>query len=123
MWSRLQGPLHGEVGDVGVGGDLELEDPHGGGGVPVEHGAVHGGEGVARDDGGLDGELLDVRFDLLRRNVTASITDNTWFRFASQGCRHGYNKQTGPEESIHMSLDAAPTDARLADRLCVTPGV
>lgn len=58
--------LHGEVGDVGVGRDLELEDALGGGGVPVEHGAVHRGEGVAGDDGGLDGELLDVRFGLLR---------------------------------------------------------
>lgn len=59
--------LHGEVGDVGVGGDLELEDALGGGGVPVEHGAVHRGEGVAGDDGGLDGQFLDVRFGLLRR--------------------------------------------------------
>lgn len=57
--------LHGEVGDVGSSGDLELEDPLGGGGVPVEHGAGHRGEGVPGDDGGLDGELLDVRFALL----------------------------------------------------------
>ena len=35
--------------------------------MPVEHGAVHRGEGVARDDGGLDGQLLDVRLDLLLR--------------------------------------------------------
>lgn len=57
--------LHGEVGDVGLGGDLELEDAVCSGGVPVEHGAVHRGEGVTGDDGGLDGELLDVRFGLL----------------------------------------------------------
>lgn len=63
--------LHGEVGDVGVGRDLELKDALGGGGVPVEHGAVHRGEGVAGDDGGLDGELLDVRFGLLREEGTS----------------------------------------------------
>lgn len=63
--------LHGEVRDVGVGRDLELEDALGGGGVPVEHGAVHRGEGVAGDDGGLDGELLDVRFGLLREEGTS----------------------------------------------------
>lgn len=57
--------LHGEVGDVGVGGDLELEDPLGGGGAPVEHRAVDGGEGVARHDGGLDGQLLDEGSGLL----------------------------------------------------------
>ena len=79
MWSTLQSPLHGEVGDVGVGGDLELEDALCGGRVPVEHGTVHGREGITGDDGGLDGELLDVRFGLLCKNITASITDNTWF--------------------------------------------
>lgn len=59
--------LHGEVGDVGVGGDLELEDPLGGGGAPVEHRAEDRGEGVAGHDGGLDGQLLDQRFGLLQR--------------------------------------------------------
>lgn len=61
--------LHGEVGDVSVRRDLELEDALGGGGVSVEHGAVHGGEGIAGDDGGLDGELLDVRLSFLRRKT------------------------------------------------------
>ena len=42
--------------------------------MPVEHGAVHGGEGVARDDGGLDGQLLDVRFDLLLRRDRSETT-------------------------------------------------
>lgn len=64
--SHLGALLHGEVGDVGVGGDVEVEDALGGGGVPVEHGAGHRGEGVAGDDGGLDGELVDVRSGLLR---------------------------------------------------------
>lgn len=59
--------LHGEVGDVGVGGDLELEDPLGGGGAPVEHRAEDRGEGVAGHDGGLDGQLLDQRLGLLQR--------------------------------------------------------
>lgn len=59
--------LHGEVGHVGVGGDLELEDGLGGGGAPVEHGAEDPCEGVARHDGGLDGQLLDERFGLLQR--------------------------------------------------------
>lgn len=45
---------------------MEVEDALGGGGVPVEHGAGHRGEGVAGDDGGLDGELVDVRSGLLR---------------------------------------------------------
>lgn len=58
--------LHGEVGHVGVGGDLDLEDGLGGGGAPVEHRAEDRGEGVARHDGGLDGELLDERFGLLQ---------------------------------------------------------
>lgn len=40
--------------------------------MPVEHGAVHRGEGVAGDDGGLDGQLLDVRFGLLRRGTRQS---------------------------------------------------
>lgn len=66
MPSHLGALLHGEVGDVGVGGDVEVEDALGGGGVPVEHGAGHRGEGVAGDDGGLDGELVDVRSGLLR---------------------------------------------------------
>lgn len=60
--------LHGEVGDVGAGGDLELEDGLGGGGAPVEHRAEDGGEGVARHDGGRDGQLLDERFALLQRH-------------------------------------------------------
>lgn len=64
--SHLGARLHGEVGDVGVGGDVEVEDALGGGGVPVEHGAGDRGEGVAGDDGGLDGELVDVRSGLLR---------------------------------------------------------
>lgn len=34
--------------------------------MPVDHDAGHRGEGVARDDGGLDGELLDVRLVLLQ---------------------------------------------------------
>lgn len=59
--------LHGEVGDVGVGGDLELEDGLGGGVAPVEHRAEDRGEGVARHDGGLDGQLMDERFGLLQR--------------------------------------------------------
>lgn len=42
-----------------------MEFALGGGGVPVEHGAVHRREGIAGDDGGLDGEFLDVRFGLL----------------------------------------------------------
>lgn len=58
--------LHGEVGDVGAGRHLELEHGLGGCGVPVEHGAVHRGESIAGDDGGLDGELLDVRLGLLQ---------------------------------------------------------
>lgn len=65
--------LHGEVGDVGIGGDLEVEFALGGGGVPVEHGAVHRREGIAGDDGGLDGEFLDVRFGLLCRDDTAAF--------------------------------------------------
>lgn len=79
--------LHGEVGDVGISGDLELEDALGGGGVPVEHGAVHRGEGVAGHDGGLDGEFLDVRFGLLQKgNVKAGLLPNqrlniTWILF------------------------------------------
>lgn len=67
MVQDLRGDLHGEVGDEGPSGDLELEDALCSGRVPVEHGAVHRGEGVAGDDGGLDGELLDVRFRLLQR--------------------------------------------------------
>lgn len=42
--------------------------------MPVEHGAVHRGEGVAGDDGGLDGEFLDVRFGLLQRKRSDIIT-------------------------------------------------
>ena len=59
--------LHGEVGDISASGDLKLEDAVSSGGVPVEHGAVHRGEGITGDDGGLDGEFLDVRFGLLLR--------------------------------------------------------
>jgi len=65
MTSRPRGLLHGEVGDVGRGGDLELEHALRGGGAPVEHRAVHRGEGVARDHRGLDGQLLDVGLGLL----------------------------------------------------------
>lgn len=39
--------------------------------MSVQHGAEHRREGVARDDAGLDGQFLDVRFVLLtERNVT-----------------------------------------------------
>lgn len=58
--------LHGEVGDVGISGDLKLKDALTSGGVAVEQGAVHRGESVAGDDRGLDGEFLDVRFGLLQ---------------------------------------------------------
>lgn len=58
--------LHGEVGDVGISGDLKLKDTLTSGGVAVEQGAVHRGESVAGDDRGLDGEFLDVRFGLLQ---------------------------------------------------------
>lgn len=34
--------------------------------MPVDHDAGHCGEGVAGDDGGLNGELLDVRLVLLK---------------------------------------------------------
>lgn len=34
--------------------------------MPVDHDAGHRGEGVAGDDGGLNGELLDVRLVLLQ---------------------------------------------------------
>lgn len=83
--------LHGEVGDVGISGDLELEDALGGGGVPVEHGAVHRGEGVAGHDGGLDGEFLDVRFSLLQKRTLKQhyCRTNAWtspgFYFRKRG--------------------------------------
>lgn len=74
--------LHGEVGDVGISGDLKLKDALTSGGVAVEQGAVHRGESVAGDDRGLDGEFLDVRFGLLqskskKKERRRSNNDNT----------------------------------------------
>lgn len=64
--TRGRSDSHGEVGDEGVGRNAELEKAVGGGRVPIDHDAGHRGEGVAGDDGGLDGELLDVRLVLLQ---------------------------------------------------------
>lgn len=73
--------LHGEVGDVGISGDLKLKDALTSGGVAVKQGAVHRGESVAGDDRGLDGEFLDVRFGLLQskslKKKKRSNNDNT----------------------------------------------
>lgn len=57
---------HGEVRHKGVGRETELEEAVSAGHVSVDHHAGHSGEGVAGDDGGLDGELLDVRLVLLQ---------------------------------------------------------
>lgn len=63
---RCHSDSHGEVRHKGVGRDTELEEAVSGGRVSVDHHAGHSGEGVAGDDGGLDGELLDVRLVLLQ---------------------------------------------------------
>lgn len=100
-WSQLHDHirwrLHGEVGDVGVSRDLELEDALGGGGVPVEHGAVHRREGVAGDDGGLDGELLDVRFSLLQRKhwTTQNMNTQIWSNITTVHVWHGFTRPRG----------------------------
>lgn len=47
--------------------------------MPVEHGAVHRSEGIAGDDGGLDGEFLDVRLGLLQRKHETLHLALVWF--------------------------------------------
>lgn len=57
--------LHGKVGDVCSSGDLELKDPLSGSRVSVKHATGHRSEGIAGNDGGLDRQLLNVRFSFL----------------------------------------------------------
>lgn len=62
--------LHGKVGDECSGGDVELKDPLSSSRVSVEHATRHRSEGIAGNDGGLDRQLLNVRFNFLEQVMT-----------------------------------------------------
>lgn len=65
--------LHGKVGDVCSGGDVELKDPLSSSRVSVEHATWHRSEGIVGNDGGLDRQLLNVRFSFLAEREVMTI--------------------------------------------------